>query len=76
MSAMHFKGNIPRTKLCVCLCIKVYVMMVSMVIWQVVLIIFDAPQTIRVFPIESNVIGLNRGENEFNLTLLIVFIIL
>lgn len=50
--------------------------MVSMVIWQVILMIFDAPQTIRLFPIEPNVIGPNRGENEFNLTLLLAFIIL
>lgn len=49
---------------------------VSMVIWQVVLMIFDAPRTIRLFPIELDVIGPNRGENEFNLTLLLVFIIL
>ena len=55
--------------MCVC------VLMVSMVIRQVVLMIFDAPQTIRLFPIESDVIGPNRGENEFNLTLLLVFII-
>lgn len=51
------------------------VLMVSMVIHQVVLMIFDAPQTIRLFPIETNVIGPSRGENEFNLTLLLVFII-
>lgn len=49
---------------------------VSMVIWQVVLMIFDAPRTIRLFPIVLDVIGPNRGENEFNLTLLLVFIIL
>lgn len=49
---------------------------VSMVIWQVVLMIFDAPRTIRLFPIELDVIGPNRGENEFNLTLLLVFLIL
>lgn len=49
--------------------------MVTIAIQQVVLMIFDAPQTIRLFPIDSNVIGLNRGENEFNLTLLLEFII-
>lgn len=49
--------------------------MVTIAIQQVVLMIFDAPQTIRLFPIDSNVIGPNRGENEFNLTLLLEFII-
>lgn len=46
--------------------------MVTIAIQQVVLMIFDA---IRLFPIDSNVIGPNRGENEFNLTLLLEFII-
>lgn len=49
--------------------------MVTIAIQQVVLMIFDAPQTIRLFPIDSNVIGPNRGENEFNLTLLLELII-
>lgn len=36
--------------------------------------IFDAPQTIRVVPVETNIIGPSRGENEFNLILLLGFI--
>lgn len=50
-------------------------LMVSMAIWLLVLMIFDTPQTMRPFPIGPGVIGPNRGENEFNLTLLLVFII-
>lgn len=49
---------------------------VSMAIWLLVLMIFDAPQTMTPFPIGPGLIGHNRGENEFNLTLLLVFIIL
>ena len=77
---LYFKSNVPEHYT---LGVRVFkrefdttsVLMVSMVIWQVVLMIFDAPQTIRLFPIEPTVIGPNRGENEFNLTLLLVFII-
>lgn len=64
---------------CVCVCVhmceNVNSLMVTIAIQQVVLMIFDAPQTIMPFPIDSNVIGPNRGENEFNLTLLLEFII-
>lgn len=56
-------------------CHTVCTLMVSMAIWLLVLMIFDAPQTMRLFPIGPGIIGPNRGENEFNLTLLLVFII-
>lgn len=63
------------TILCVCMLVREYVLMVSMAIWPVVQTILDAMQTIRVLPEETNVIGPSRPENEFNLTLLLVFII-
>lgn len=75
---LHFKSNASK-HYTLCVLKREFdttsVLMVSMVIWQVVLMIFDAPQTIRLFPIEPTVIAPNRGENEFNLTLLLVFII-
>lgn len=77
MDVRHNSLNSHRLCVCVCvhMCENVNSLMVTIAIQQVVLMIFDAPQTIMPFPIDSNVIGPNRGENEFNLTLLLEFII-
>lgn len=53
----------------------VNVQAVTMAMQQVVLMIFDAPQTAKPLSKEFNVIGPNRGEEEFNLTLLLELII-
>lgn len=39
---------------------------VAIEIWQVVLMMFDALQTTSLFPVDSDVIGPNSEENEFN----------
>lgn len=69
------QGSFLKRAVYVNTCDIVSVPLVTVARQDVVLMISDAPQTARLFPKESDVIGPNRGENEFNLTLLLEFII-